>query len=115
MDASDGDTFVVGELDAVLVQVVELRNGREIGWGQAGLERLRERLGDVKAAIVAGGEMLVASLPDLPSAERWALDEVSATFGVTLTAEAGVVLSRVSTEGSFAVTITYRHRADGQG
>ena len=100
------------EPDTVLVHVVELRDGREIRWSQGGLERLRERLSDVKAAVVAGGRTLAASLPDLPSPDRWELDEVSATFGVTLTAEAGAVLSRVSTEGSFEVTIKYRPRPD---
>jgi hypothetical protein len=92
----------------VFVQVVDVESGREISWGKNAAELLRERLSDIRAAIVAGADTVAGSLGDLPSRDRWRLGEVSATFGVTLTAEAGVILSKASTEATFEVTITYQ-------
>jgi Trypsin-co-occurring domain 1 len=91
----------------VLVQVV-VEEGREIGWGSNLAERLDERLDDIRRAMVSGARAVSASLDGLPKTEGWKLGEVSASFGVTLTAEAGVVLSKASAGATFDVTLTYR-------
>lgn len=97
--------------DMVFVPVVEITTGREITWNANVSEMLRSRLPDIKAAISAGAESVASSLTDLPATEAWRVKEVSAAFGITLAAEAGVLLSKASAEATFDVTITF-HRPD---
>jgi hypothetical protein len=92
----------------VYVQVVELDPGREIGWGPSVAQQLRERAVDIERGIVAASETLAASLGSLASVEGWELDEVSASFGVTLTAEAGVIVSRASAGATFDVSFVFK-------
>jgi Trypsin-co-occurring domain 1 len=94
--------------DVVFVPVVEITTGREIGWNTNISELLRSRLSDIRAAISAGAESVASSLTSLPTAETWRVKEVSASFGITLAAEAGVLLSKASTEATFDVTITFQ-------
>jgi hypothetical protein len=95
--------------ELVLVQVVEVEGRREIGWGANLAEQLAGRLEDVRTAIAAGAKAVAGSLEGLPAAHGWQLGEVSASFGVTLTAEAGVILSKASAGATFEVTVTYQH------
>jgi hypothetical protein len=97
--------------DQVLVQVVDVQAGREIGWGASLAEDLGKRLDDIRAAIAAGATAVAGSLGGLPSAQGWQLGEVSASFGVTLTAEAGVLLSKASTGATFEVQVTFQRTA----
>jgi len=95
---------------SVLVPVVEVRSGREIGWGTNVTELLKARMSDIRAAISAGAESVADSLSALPAPEQWKATEVSATFGITLAAEAGVILSKASAEATFEIEITFsRH------
>jgi hypothetical protein len=83
--------------EKVLVQVVPVEEeGQQIGWGESMAEQLSNRLEDIRNAISEGSRAVANSLSELPSATGWWLEEVSAKFGVTLTAEAGVILSRAS-------------------
>jgi hypothetical protein len=94
--------------DGVVVQVVELAGGREISWHDGAVERLRDRLSDVQAAVVAGVRAVAADMtPDLSG---WEVAELQAKFGVTLNAEAGVVVSRATTGATFEVTVTLRRK-----
>ncbi|RSM90546.1 hypothetical protein DMH04_03510 [Kibdelosporangium aridum] len=96
--------------EPVLVQVVDVADGREIGWGSNAANKLGDRMDDVRKAIVAGTRAIANGLPDLVVAENWEVGEVSATFGVTLTAEAGVLLSRAGAEATFEVTVTFQRK-----
>jgi Trypsin-co-occurring domain 1 len=100
--------------DDVWVQVVPLDSRRQITWGSDVAQRLHDRIGDIRKAIVSGSSTVAESLGSLDSPVGWALDEVSATFGVTLTAEAGVLLTKASGEATFEVSITFR-RKGGHG
>ncbi|MEU4623655.1 CU044_2847 family protein [Actinoplanes sp. NPDC023801] len=91
---------------SVVVQVVDVSEGREISWNSSLVERLKDRAADVRSAIIAGAQAINADVNDLPTAEGWQIKELSATFGITLSAEAGVVLSRASAESTFEVTVT---------
>jgi len=91
----------------VWVQVVDVTNGREIGRMSNLAENLRDRIDDIKKAIVAGSETVAGSLGSIKEAPGWSLGEVSASFGVTLTAEAGVILSKASAGATFEVTVTF--------
>jgi hypothetical protein len=83
-------------LNGVLVPVVDVRSEGEIGWGSGVAQQLQDRLDDIRQAIVSASEAVAGGLPALPSAAGWSLSKVSASFGITLAAEAGVILSRAS-------------------
>jgi hypothetical protein len=93
----------------VFVQVVDVRGGREIGWGANLSDELGKRLNDIRAAIEAGTRAVADSIEGLASTPGWQLNEVSASFGVTLTAEAGVLLSKASTGATFDVQVKFQH------
>jgi hypothetical protein len=96
------------ESGPVLVQVVEVEGGRQIGRVADLAEQLGDRMEDVRRAIAVGARTVADSLPGLPGAEGWGMDEVTASFGVTLTAEAGAILSKASAGATFEVCVTYR-------
>lgn len=93
----------------VLVQVVPVDEDREIGWGTSVAEQLQNRLEDIRLAIVEGAKAVAGSLEGLPNAKGWQLGEVSAKFGLTLTAQAGVLLSNISAGATFEVTVLFKH------
>jgi hypothetical protein len=102
--------------DDVWVQVVAIDSQRQITWSSDLAQRLRERIGDVRAAIVSGSSTVADSLGSLDSPQGWDLDEVCASFGIALTAEAGVLLTRASGEATFEVSVTFRRKGgDGSG
>ena len=96
--------------DQVLVQVVPVEPGREIGWGSSTVEAFRDRLADVRKAVVSGAQAVADSLPGLSAAEGWRLGEVSGSFGICLTAEAGVILTKASAASTFEVTVTFQRQ-----
>lgn len=96
--------------DVVLVQVVNAASGREISWGGNAVERLRDRIGDIQAAVMAGARAISTDLDSLPAQQTWQVRELSATFAITLSAEAGVVLSRAAAESTFEVTVTFERK-----
>jgi hypothetical protein len=96
--------------DSVSVQVVDVSAGREIAWGTNAVERLGDRLTDVRNAIIAGANAINIDFDALPAREGWHVNEVSATFGVTLAAETGVVLSKAAMEATFEVTVTLQRK-----
>jgi hypothetical protein len=98
----------------VLVQVVSIEAGREIGWGSKPAEELKDRMEDLRNAIREGTRTVAESLPGLASTAGWRLDEVSASFGLALTAEAGVVLWKASAGATFDVTVRFE-RTDEEG
>jgi hypothetical protein len=103
MSSSDPDVFV---------QVVPLERDTEIGWNTAVAEGLSDRLDDVRAAVDTGTSAVAATLSDLPTAPAWMVDEVTASFGITLVAEAGALVMKANTGATFDVTVTYRRRGE---
>lgn len=73
-----------GAAGEVLVQVLAVEGGREIGWGSSQVAVFRDRLADVREAVVSGTRAVADSLGGLPSAEGWRLHEVSGSFGLSL-------------------------------
>jgi hypothetical protein len=99
--------------ERVLVQVVDVdvAADREITFGKNLAQQLGDREGDIRGAIEAGSESVAKSLKSLTAPEGWRLGEVSASFGITLTAEAGVIVSKASAGATFEVSVTFT-RAD---
>jgi hypothetical protein len=96
----------------VFVEIAHIGSDTEIGWNAALVEGLTDRLDDLRAAMDTGTSAVAATLPDLPRAPGWALDEVSASFGIALVAEAGALVMRASANATFEVTVTYRPRGE---
>jgi hypothetical protein len=94
--------------EQVLVQVIPVEASGEISWGTSVTDELEQRLDDIRSAIAAGAKAVAGSLPDLPSANNWRLGEVEASFAITLTAEAGVILSKASAGATFEVRVLYK-------
>jgi hypothetical protein len=103
-----------GSTGEVLVQVLPVDSGREIGWGSNRVAAFQDRLGDVKKAVVSGAEAVADSLDALPSAEGWRLHQVSASFGISLTAEGSVILTKAVAGTTFEITVTFQ-RDDSDG
>jgi Trypsin-co-occurring domain 1 len=95
---------------AISVQVVPIAGGRQIGWGTSVVENLGDRISDIKDAIAAGGRAIAESLPD-HGLSGWTVKEVTGSFAVTLTAEAGVILSKASAEATVEVSVTFERNA----
>ena len=93
----------------VLVQVVPVESGREIRWGSNKVQSIADRLEDIEAAIASGSAAVANSLGTLPHPSGWRVSEVSGSFGLSLVAEAGVVLTKASAEATFEVTVTFQH------
>lgn len=96
--------FTVGDHDSVVVEVT----GGARATGPAGLrpgsirdlgEAFERRLGQVRDAAVAALDTLRAAGDP---------DEITLSFGVKLTAEAGAVIARTSVEGQLAVEMVWR-------
>jgi hypothetical protein len=94
--------------DPTLVKVIDLRSGREIAWGGGMTEQLRSRIEDVQHAVADGVRAVGAGLRDLATIDGWQVDEVSASFGVGLAAETGVILTKASGEATFEVSVSFR-------
>jgi hypothetical protein len=95
--------------ERVWVQVidVDVAADREITFGRSLAEELADRQEDIRGAIEAGSQTVAKSLESLPSPEGWRLGEVSASFGITLTAEAGVIVAKAKAGATFEVSITF--------
>jgi len=101
------------ELDQqdVRIPVVAISDGRQITFAEGLTESLNTRSAEIRRAILASAETIsqtVAALPEPPSG--WHVDEFSATFGVTLSAEAGVIVSKASVDAAFEVSFTFKRR-----
>jgi Trypsin-co-occurring domain 1 len=92
----------------ILVQVIPVEASGEISWGTSVTDELERRLDDIRNAVAAGAKTVAGSLPHLPSAENWNLAEVEASFAITLTAEAGVILSKASAGATFEIKVLYK-------
>lgn len=97
--------------DTVLVQVLPVGRGREIGWGRNTVSALSPRLHDLGEAIAAGSRAVALNLARLSAAPGWELTEVSASFGITFTAESGVIIAKGSAGAAIEVNVTFRRES----
>ncbi|AXK32246.1 hypothetical protein DVA86_05800 [Streptomyces armeniacus] len=67
---------------------------------------LGDRAGELEEAIVQASGIAQQSLSQVQRRDGWQVASKEVKFGLTLAAEAGVILSKASAEASFGVTLT---------
>ncbi|WBB57678.1 CU044_2847 family protein [Streptomyces sp. WMMC500] len=101
---------MAGSTSRVRVETVDLDagagGGRQIGTRSRTTAALEDRGPEIEAAIVQASAIAQRSLAEAPARDGWRVSTMEVSFGLTLAAEAGVVLSKASAEASFAVTLT---------
>ncbi|MHA4818957.1 CU044_2847 family protein [Streptomyces aculeolatus] len=107
-------TQVEGATSQVRVETVSLDAGgdRQIGRRTRSTAALEQRGDEIEEAIVQASAIAQQSLARVPARDGWRVSAMEVTFGVTLAAEAGVILSKASAEASFEVTLTVERALD---
>lgn len=92
----------------VRVETVELdaAGSRQISSKYKSTALLQERREEIQEGIRSAVDLVRDSLAEDKAKDGWRVSSVEATFGITLSAEAGVILTRASAEASFEVTLT---------
>ncbi|MGB0072326.1 MAG: CU044_2847 family protein [Terracidiphilus sp.] len=92
----------------VWVETVEFDSAgtRQIGPRVRTTALLRDRRDDIEAAVGEASAIIQESVTKVEDKGGWRVKSLEAKFGLTLAAEAGVILSKASAEASFEVTIT---------
>lgn len=85
---------------------VDAAGGRQISSRTRSSSALGERAAELEEAIVQASAIAQQSLSQVPRRDGWQVASMEVTFGLTLAAEAGVILSKASAEASFEVTLT---------
>lgn len=89
----------------VLIEAVRPTPGRQIGPRAHQLVSLAEHREVLQHAIREGIQAAAVAF-EQPAAGDWKVSSVEITFGVSLTTEAGVIISKVAGEASFEVSAT---------
>ncbi|MGX1662444.1 CU044_2847 family protein [Streptomyces sp. NPDC055366] len=97
------------------VETVELNgNGaRQIGSRTRQSASLAGRSQELQDAIQQASTIAQDALAQAPARHGWSVTGMEVTFGITLAAEAGVILSKASAEASFEVTLTVERTKEG--
>jgi hypothetical protein len=68
---------------------------------------LTERLDELRTAIAEGVRVVAETFDGLPATGGWTASQVTASFGVTLTGEGNVIITKASVATTFEITVTY--------
>jgi hypothetical protein len=92
----------------VRIETVDFDGGdnRQISGASRSASRLVERRAEIEAGIAAAADIVRASMKSAADENGWRVSTVEATFGLTLSAEAGVIITKASAEASLEVTMT---------
>ncbi|RPF39301.1 CU044_2847 family protein [Streptomyces sp. TLI_185] len=93
---------------SVLIETVQVdsRGARQISSRTRTASPLGERSGEVREAIQQATALAQDALDQVPERRGWAVTGMEVSFGLTLAAEAGVILTKASAEASLEVTLT---------
>lgn len=95
----------------VRVEIVETdAGGRQIASRQRVSQALTKRRSDIEDAVGEAIEMLSASVDRAPDNDGWTVSSVEGTFGISLTADASVIVSNLSAQASLQVRIVMEPR-----
>ncbi|MEU6379682.1 CU044_2847 family protein [Streptomyces sp. NPDC046909] len=100
----------------VRVETVELNGygARQIGSKARQATPLADRSVELQEAILQASAIAQESLSQVPERHGWSVASMQVVFGLTLAAEAGVILSKASAEASFEVTLTVQRTGGTQ-
>ena len=92
---------------SVRVETIEVdpSGNRQIGARVRTSALLNERRDDIEAAVAEASSIIQDSVTKVGEKAGWHVKSLEAKFGLVLTAEAGVIISRASAEASFEVTV----------
>lgn len=85
---------------------LDAAGSRQIGSRARSSDPLSERAPEVQEAILQASAIAQQSLARVPQRDGWSISSAEVVFGLTLGAEAGVILSKASAEASFEITLT---------
>jgi hypothetical protein len=85
---------------------IDRTGSRQIRSKDRATESLTDRREEIQAAIEEASAILQEAAAKSPDTAGWQVKTLEATFGLTIAAEAGIVVSKASAEASFEVTIT---------
>ncbi|MFF7387758.1 CU044_2847 family protein [Streptomyces scabiei] len=85
---------------------MDATGSRQISSRTRSSSALGDRAGELEEAIVQASDIAQRSLSQVQRRNGWQVASMEVTFGLTLAAEAGVILSKASAEASFEVTLT---------
>ncbi|RRR85687.1 CU044_2847 family protein [Streptomyces sp. RP5T] len=99
----------------VRVETVALdaTGSRQIATRTRSTSALGDRAAEVEEAIAQASGIAQRSLAQLDEHSGWQVTCMEVAFGLTLAAEAGVILSKASAEASFEVTLTIERAPSG--
>ncbi|MFC8666323.1 CU044_2847 family protein [Streptomyces sp. NPDC057199] len=86
--------------------LLDAMGSRQISSRTRSSSSLGDRAAELEEAIVQASAIAQQSLSQVPRRDGWQVSSMDVTFGLTLAAEAGVILSKASAEASFEVTLT---------
>lgn len=92
----------------VRIETVEFdrRGGRQISATSRTSSLLEERRAEIEAGIASAADIVRSSMVSAEEKHGWRVSSVEATFGITLSAETGVIITKASAEASLEVTMT---------
>ncbi|MFE0363694.1 CU044_2847 family protein [Streptomyces griseoaurantiacus] len=85
---------------------LDASGSRQISTRTRSTSALAGRAAEVEEAIVQASAIAQQALDQVPERHGWRVATMDISFGLTLAAEAGVILSKASAEASFEVTLT---------
>jgi hypothetical protein len=94
--------------DFVKVRVFDRVSGREAAWSDGLVEKLKDRAEEIRTAIIAGATAVAVDLDSLAKTSQWQADQLTIAFGLSLTAESGVVVTKAALETTFDVSVSFR-------
>ncbi|MGW7385452.1 CU044_2847 family protein [Streptomyces sp. NPDC054794] len=100
----------------VRVETVELNGhgARQISSRTRQSASLADRSEELQEAIRQASTIAQDSLAQVPERHGWSVTGMEVSFGITLAAEAGVILSKASAEASFEVTLTVERTSEAR-
>lgn len=91
---------------------LDAAGNRQIASRTRATSTLGERAAEIEEAIVQASAIAQQSLEQIPQRNGWQVRSLDVTFGLTLAAEAGVILSKAPAEASIEVTPTVECAAE---
>ena len=95
------------------IQLTDVQSGREIGWREGVADSLTSRSADIQEAVRTATEILVQTHLDAAPRAGWRVEQLTAQFSLTMTAEGSLIVAKGTASGTLDITVTLK-REDQQ-